>query len=331
MTKFKPQYRRLLFIDQRLRESSENETLPNCNSLAKEWETSAKTIQRDIEFLKWEMDAPIEYDGVRHGYYYSRPDFLLPALRILEADLFAICLAEKVLRQYENTPLYTRLAGVFDKLERYLPDKVSVSPALLNERFTFFPEAAPHVDPAIWEQAFQALCLGHTLDITYRLPGHKDPYDNKVDPYHVVGYRGEWYVVGRCHYKNALRMFSISRIQKAKVSKDAFQIPNDFNFEEQWRNHFGIMAGEAEVEVQVRFRADQAPYVHEREWHPAQSFQELADGSLIMTFRTRHLFEVTRWILSWGSAATVLQPPQLAESVRNELAAALWNYASNPA
>ena len=100
MAKFKPQYRRLLFIDQKLRDSSRGGKLPNCTSLADEWETSPRTIQRDIEFLKWEMDAPIEYDRSRHGYYYSEPDFVLPALRIGEGDLFAICLAEKVLRQY---------------------------------------------------------------------------------------------------------------------------------------------------------------------------------------------------------------------------------------
>ena len=326
MAKFKPQYRRLLFIDQKLRQSGSHEKLPNCTSLAEEWETSPKTIQRDIEFLKWEMDAPIEYDRVRHGYYYSEPDFVLPALRIAEGDLFAICLAEKVLRQYESTPVYSRLADVFLKIERYLPDQVSIHPSVLEDRFSFFPEAAPRIDPGIWEEAFRALRLGHTLDVTYQLPGRSKPYATRVDPYHVVGYRGEFYVIGHCHYKKALRVFSISRIRRARVSGDAFQIPKDFDFEKQWRNHFGIMVGDKEVRVRVRFRADQAFYVQERDWHPEQKFTREKDGSLVMAFRTSHLFEVTRWVLSWGGAATVLEPPELAAAVRSELAAATLNY-----
>lgn len=330
MAKFKPQYRRLLFIDQKLREAERLEKLPNCNSLAEEWETSPKTIQRDIEFLKWEMDAPIEYDRTRHGYYYSEPNYVLPALRIGEGEVFAICLAEKVLAQYENTPIHQRLARVFGKIERYLPEQMSIHPSVLDNRVSFFAEAAPHIDPGIWEEAFRALKLSRTLEFTYKIPGRSSPYDNRVDPYHVVGYRGDWYVIGHCHYKKALRVFSISRIQAAKVSHDAFRLPADFDFQKQWRNHFGIMAGDREVSVRVRFRSDQAPYVQERDWHPEQQFEEQDDGSVVMSFRTTHLFEVTKWVLGWGSAATVLEPEELVASVRQELMAASGNYAKEP-
>ena len=326
MAKFKPQYRRLLFIDRRLREGYAGESLPNCTSLAAEWETSPKTIQRDIEFMKWEMGAPIVYDRARHGYRYSEPDFMVPAVRMSEGDLFALCLAEKVLRQYENTPIHSHLASLFTKIQAYLPDNVSVFPALMDDRVSIFPEATTTIDPDTWQMAFVALRLGRTLDISYRIPGHDGPYDTRVDPYHIVGYRGEWYVVGRCHLKNALRVFAISRIRGAGVSDDRFVLPKDFDFEGLWRNHFGIMVGGDELTVRVRFRRDQAPYVRERDWHPSQQFTDEPDGSLVMTFKTRHLFEVTRWLLSWGSAATVLEPPELVAAVRSELAAAATNY-----
>ena len=58
MQKFKPQFRRLLFIDRKIREGR----YPNCTSLAKEWEVSVKTIQRDINYFKWELDAPANRD-----------------------------------------------------------------------------------------------------------------------------------------------------------------------------------------------------------------------------------------------------------------------------
>ena len=161
---------------------------------------------------------------------------------------------------------------------------------------------------------------------TYQIPGRRKPYDTRVDPFHVVSYRGEWYIVGHCHLMNALRVFGISRIRKVQVLDDAFIIPTDFDFEEQWRNHFGIMVGGDESTVRIRFRKDQAPYVRERDWHPAQEFREEKDGSLVMSFKTRHLLEVTRWVLSWGSAATVLEPAELVEAVRVEIAGAGTNY-----
>jgi len=326
VAKFKPQYRRLLFIDRKLRERRLGDTLPNCTSLAEEWETSPKTIQRDIEFLKWEMGAPIEYDRVRHGYYYTEEDFVLPALRVSEGDLFAICLAEKVLRQYEGTPLHARLVDIFGKIEKYLPEQVSVRPSGLSGRFSFFHEAVPRIDPTTWEKAFEALRLGRTLDITYQIPGRSKPYDTRVDPYHIVGYRGEFYVVGHCHYKKALRLFGISRIRKAAVSGDEFQFPPGFDFEKEWGNHFGIMAGDRQYKVRILFREDQAPYVQEREWHPTQEFRNRKDGSVEMSFVTSHLFEVARWVLSWGSAATVLSPRVLVRQVKEELDGARRSY-----
>lgn len=85
MPKFKPQYRRLLYVDRKLREGA----YPNCSTLADGWEVSAKTIQRDINYLKWELDAPIDYHRARHGYYYTERSYRLPAINVNESDLVA--------------------------------------------------------------------------------------------------------------------------------------------------------------------------------------------------------------------------------------------------
>lgn len=134
MPKFKPQYRRLLFIDRKIREGR----YPNCRTLAKEWEVSIKTMQRDISYLKWELEAPIEYDSVKHGHYYTEANYRVPAISISESDLFAICIAEKALQQYKETPVYPKLASVFAKIQESLPQKVSVYPSWVDSRISFF-------------------------------------------------------------------------------------------------------------------------------------------------------------------------------------------------
>jgi len=93
MQKFKPQFKRLSFIDRKLKEK----TYPNCTVLARAWEVSAKTIQRDIDYLRDELDAPIEYDSLKHGYYYTEKNFSLPSMNISESDLFAVFIAERAL------------------------------------------------------------------------------------------------------------------------------------------------------------------------------------------------------------------------------------------
>lgn len=120
----KPMIHRLLFVDRMLRKGDR----PNCGTMAKAYEVSTKTIQRDIEFLR-ELGAPVEYDPENHGYYYTEENFTLPTVYLNEQDIFAIFIAEKALAHYKNTPIYDRLAKVFKKLEQYLGGKVSIKPA----------------------------------------------------------------------------------------------------------------------------------------------------------------------------------------------------------
>jgi hypothetical protein len=50
-------------------------------------------------------------------------------MNIRESDLIAIYLTEKLLEQYEGTPIYDSLRSMFRKIEDSLPDKVVIKPA----------------------------------------------------------------------------------------------------------------------------------------------------------------------------------------------------------
>ena len=45
----------------------------NCRSVADELEMSPRTIQRDIDFMRYQLDLPIDYDAKTHTFAYSRP------------------------------------------------------------------------------------------------------------------------------------------------------------------------------------------------------------------------------------------------------------------
>jgi predicted DNA-binding transcriptional regulator YafY len=58
---------------------------PNCRKMAEEFEVSAKTIQRDVNFMRDQMGLPIEYDKERFGFHYTSPVAAFPALGIAAA------------------------------------------------------------------------------------------------------------------------------------------------------------------------------------------------------------------------------------------------------
>ncbi len=88
---------------------------------------------------------------------------------------------------------------------------------------------------------------------------------------------------------------------------------------------FGVV-WEKPMTVVVRFRADQAPYIREPEWHPTQQLKDLSDGRLQLTFKAGGTFEITRWILGWGDPAEVVRPARLRREVSSILRSAATQY-----
>ena len=323
MPKFKPQYRRLLFVDRKLREGG----YPNCTTLADEWEVSVKTIQRDLEYLKYELDAPVEYDPARRGFRYSEAQFSLPAINISESDLFAVCIAQNALRQFRDTPVHKTLASIFAKIRGSLPDKTSAQPAWLDERILLFPEPSTRITPDVWERIAQAIRDNKRLLIRHVAPGQKNSTERKVDPYYLVNYKGEWYLSSYCHTREAIRTFAVSRIRKADILPETFTMPRRLDKDAMFGDQFGIIWKDKFHKVRIRFSPDVAPYIRERQWHPTQTIRDRRDGGLILEFTTNHLNEVKDWVLSWGAGATALSPASLVEKVRSSLQAALRGYA----
>ncbi len=305
---------RIVLIDQKLREGN----YPNCRILAEEYEVSEKTIQRDIDHMRDFLMAPIEYDTSRKGFYYTEDNFFLPALDIKESDFFAICIGEKALALYENTPIYEQLAGVFEKIRQLLPESIRVNTSWVDSRYTFMDESRTYIDPEIWELISRSLRYRKQMNIFHAKAGQDDAQKRTVEPLHIVCYRGEWYLIAYCHKREEVLSFAVSRIKKAIVTENPFRYEDNFDYTDYMKSTFGIMRGNELKQIRVRFSAEQAPYILERQWHQNQEITENSDGTVDLSFESSSLFEVKRWILSWGGDAQVLEPEDLALQVRDE-------------
>ena len=62
-----------------------NGSYPNSRRLAERFHISPRQAQRDLDFLKKKLGAPIAYDSTRRGFYYTKP-FQLPLLLTSDND-----------------------------------------------------------------------------------------------------------------------------------------------------------------------------------------------------------------------------------------------------
>ena len=123
-----------------------------------------------------------------------------------------------------------------------------------------------------------------------------------------------FYCVGKVPAHDSLTTLAIHRISEIELMADSFTVDPTHDLDRHRQEAFGVV-WEEPINVVLRFRADQAPYVAERQWHPSQELKWLPDGSLELTFSAGGTFEITRWILGWGNAVEVIAP----DSVRRQV------------
>ena len=94
-----PMYR-MLQIHDLLKEGK----FPNCQALSDDFEVSYKTVQRDIDFMRDQLQLPIEYNSARRGFLYTREVKNFPSVTLQEGEVVALLVAQKAAEQYRGTP-----------------------------------------------------------------------------------------------------------------------------------------------------------------------------------------------------------------------------------
>lgn len=90
---------RIRWIDQQIR----NKAYPNCKTIADHFEISIRQASRDIEYLRYSLEAPLEYHHERLGYFYQQDAFSLPSLFISKEDRDALHFIAKHYQQAESS------------------------------------------------------------------------------------------------------------------------------------------------------------------------------------------------------------------------------------
>jgi proteasome accessory factor B len=307
----------------RIHQAIQSNQFPNASTLARDLEVSTKSIHRDIEFMRDRLELPIEYDGARFGYYYTEEVSAFPTVQITEGELFALIVAEKALQQYRGTNFERPLLSAIRKLEQSLPETISFNLLELEQTISFRTRAEPVLDLEIFDALAKATAQRRQIELRYRKPGRRDTDQRVIDPYHLANINGEWYLFAYDHLRKDIRTFVPARIQSVKPTGKVFPRPQKFSLEQRLRGSFGVHSGEGEFDVVLRFSPRVADYVREKRWHESQRLRELKHGGVELRLKLSSLKEVERWVLSWGGDAAVIQPRELADSVKRAAGAIL--------
>jgi len=314
--------KRIHEVDRLIREG----TYPSVKKLAQELEVSNRTILRDLAHIRDHWYTTLAYSRKRGGYYYTEPNYGIPAIHFSEQELLALLIARHALMHSAGIPLEEHLEKAFAKITNSLPEDQGPSQEELEKHYSFRFGSSRPVDPIILDCIIKAIQKHRCLELKYYGLTRDEVTTRTIEPYHLDNLRGDLFLVGFCHLRKEMRIFSVNRIQTCHALSRTFSIPADFSYEEFIRDAFGILRTEEPEEVLVEFRGFEARLVRERRWHPSQVLEDGPDGSLRIRLRVTGMEEVMRWVMACGKEARVLEPAWLARQVEQELSDAAACY-----
>jgi predicted DNA-binding transcriptional regulator YafY len=295
---------------------------PNRTQLARSIEVTTKTIQRDLDYMRYQLNLPIEFDYARGGYYFTKAVTDLPLFQLSESELVSVFVAQKALEAYRGTPFEQPLRTAFQKLQAAASNpgaRVSVSWDDLGSSISFRNFGAYLPDMTVFGELARAIQTEEAVEFDYKKLDAKSFEKRTVEPWHLACVSGQWYLLGYDDGRGARRIFVLGRMRNVSgLARDfAHPRPGDADIRELFQNSFQIWQSEnGRLErIVLRFSGRAAQLVRERNWHPSQRLQELADGNLEVTLTLNSLEEIVPWILSWGRQCEVVRPAQLRKKV----------------
>ncbi|ABQ27559.1 helix-turn-helix transcriptional regulator [Geotalea uraniireducens] len=291
---------------------------PNANCLARRFEISAKTAQRTIDFMRDRLGAPLDYDSHRKGYYYTESGFALPPFEVAQNELLAVLLAQNLLAGAASGVISHSIRSFGRKLFA-ATGSFGLSEARVNEAFSAVWHGFAPAEAETFRIVADALVQRRQLAFHYFAPSTNAHTERLVEPHHLQHYMGGWVLLARCLDRDDWRKFHLGRMHEVRLSAQPFTPRPASEWQEQLGGAFGIFQGGASVRVVLRFNPFRARWVRDELWHVEQSVEELADGSLLLSFAVADFREVKLRILQFGADVEVVEPVELRDEIMAEI------------
>ena len=283
---------------------------PNTHYLAEKYEgVSVSTISRDIAFMKDCLNAPIEYDALHRGYYYSEPNYRIPGSFAGAEDLLALGMAKNILSLYRDTPLYDAASNLINSITAPLAQEGKAD--WIENRIVVPQVPSAAVPPDIWNTIIEGLRENRSLSFEYRGTYDEAYKLRRVRPYQLLFDNGVWFLYGHAEERKGIRIFSLTRIKNIALTQNHFTLPADYDYRlASGDSHFGVFAGQKKYRFRIAFYEEAAIRVRERQWAGDQKIEENEEG-VVITFSSTQYGKVLEWILSQGCNARPLEPSEL--------------------
>lgn len=291
--------------------------------LAAQFETSVRTIYRDIQALS---EAGVPIVGAPGLGYSLMEGYFLPPVGFTAEEAVALLTGTDFIKQKLDGEYGNAAKAARRKIEAVLPEQVREESARVRETMRLL-----HVGESVigrkekdyLGQVRRAILERRKLSITYlkrmlESDGKRESR-REVAPYGLVLVQGNWILIASCDLRQDIRHFRLSRMTELTVLEEQFSMLPGFDLS-RYRP-----PDDRNMRVLVRVNPDIADKIAETGNFYMETMEAQKDNFLV-TFRVRHPEELLAYILGWGGGVEVLEPESFRLRIRAEVEKILKRY-----
>jgi len=277
-------------------------------------ECSKSTVHRDLESLR-AAGVGVESDTINGEVRYSLPGWPVAAIAPTPLQLTALCLARDAVRHFEGTAAVRQLDELLQQWAQLPKSQLALT---YRTRHSGQTSIVCVLDSAITNK--------RRLALAYHGERDKHSRPRKVEPIALRSNGEQLYLFAYDVEREDYRVFKAARMQTATLLAETSGDHSRIDIEERFRHSVKTWTANAPTTVVVRLSAEKARFVAEYPLMPNQHCKKMDDGSVEVTAEVNGITEALNWVLSWGSHAEAINPPELREQVAVQLRDAAARY-----
>ncbi|WP_195974987.1 helix-turn-helix transcriptional regulator [Hydrogeniiclostridium mannosilyticum] len=268
--------------------------------LAKKFEVSRRTINRDIEDI-CKAGIPIVTTQGANGGISIMDGFSLDTTVFTKQELTAIFTGLKSLDSVSNSASAEKLAQKIGG-----SSAIRLADSMVIDLSSFYKDDLAAKIDQIKQAITESKC------IAFHYCYNKGEADKQIEPYLIVFKWSDWYVFGFCKERQDFRMYKLRRLWNLQVVDESFTIREIPEEKKQFGSHITddyVITAVYDASVKYRLVDE---YGH-------NSFTEMEDGKLYTEWGFTTQKGAVEWFLSFGNKVKVLGPPEMVEIMKSTL------------
>ncbi len=263
------------------------------------FDISIRTLQRNIDQIRYEFGIEIIYDRKENGYFINKE-------ASINIDAFM---------------KFLEIAGTADLLK----ESLKVSKDALNY-ISFETEGnlkgVEHLKSLLLAiQNHRRILFTHQNFEKGKLTKYR------IQPYLLKEYQNRWYIIGLPHGANEFRTFGIDRIESIEVLTETFKPDPKLNPAKLFDNIIGLnYSTDKPEEVILFFTSLQGKYIKALPLHRSQQIIKETNNETLVKITVIPNFELKQKLLMMGENVKVVKPAWFVKEMKMALANTLKQY-----